>query len=173
MKSTTEKLLKLMNVLAWIVLIALIVVIGSILISYVVSIGNPQAAKDLYRGMDLYAYRQHSFVNYTFIVGYKVLLLMLQVYIAFLMTRLLSRLNIARPFNPTVVKVMERTSYSILSLWLVAMAYNVHIAILAKSYGLVATYTSGDFLFLSGLAYILAQMFKRGLTIQSENELTI
>ena len=173
MKSKTEKLLTIMNILAWIVFIGLLIVAGSIMICYFVSIRNPQAAKDLYKGMDLSAYRQISFGHYTFVVGYKVILYITQAYIAFLMTRLLSRLNIIRPFNAEVVKLMQKISYSILCVWAVAMVHNIHVAILEKSYGVVATYISGDSIFLAGIVYILAQMFKRGAEIQSENELTV
>src|SRR5882724_11804558 len=105
MKSKTENILIVMNVLAWVVFIGLVIIAGSISISFFVSIGNPQAAKDLYKGMSLYAYRQQSFVNYTFIVVYKVMLNIVQAYIAFLMTRLLSTINISKPFNAGVVKL--------------------------------------------------------------------
>ena len=123
--------------------------------------------------MDLSAYRQQSFVHYTFVVGYKAILYITQAYIAFLMTRLLSGLNISRPFNADVVKLMQKISYSILCVWLVTMAYDIHVYLLEKSYGLVASYISGDSIFLAGITYILAQLFKRGAEIQSENELTV
>lgn len=173
MKSKTEKLLRVMNILACVVFIGLLIVAGSITISYFVSIGNAQAAKDLYRGMDLYAYRLHNFGHYTFVVGYKVILYITQAYIAFLMTSLLSRLNISKPFNADVVKLMQKLSYSILCVWLVAMVHNIHIGILERSYELVATYIPGDSIFLAGIVYVLAQMFKRGVEIQSENDLTV
>lgn len=173
MKSKTETLLTVMKILAWIVFIGLMVVAGSIIISYFVSIRNALAAKDLYKGMDLYPYRQYSFVHYSFIVGYKVLLNITQAYIAFLMTSLLSRINISKPFNADVVKLMQKICYSILCVWLVTMVHNIHVAILEKSHGLVATYISGDSIFLAGIVYVLAQMFKRGVEIQTENELTV
>lgn len=173
MKSKTENLLLLMHIMAWVVFIGLLIVAGSILVSFFVSISNAQAAKNLYRGMDLYAYRQHSLIQYTFIVSYKIALYLTQAYIAFLMTQLLSRLNISRPFSPEVVKLMQKISYSILGIWLVAMFYNIHVGILEKTDGLAATYISGDFIFLAGIVYVFAQMIKRGVEIQSENELTI
>ena len=173
MKSKTEKLLRVMNILAWVVFIGLLIVAGSIIISYFVSIGNARASKDLYRGMDLSAYRQHSFAQYTFVVGYKVILYITQAYIAFLVASLLSRLNIYKPFNADVVKLMQKISYAILCVWLVAIVHNIHVGILEKSYGLVATYISVDSIFLAGVVYVLAQMFKRGAEIQSENELTV
>ena len=123
--------------------------------------------------MDLYAYRQQGFGNYTFVVAYKVILYITQAYIAFLMTRLLSRINISKPFNADVVKLMLKISYAILCVWLIAMVHNIHVSLLEKSYGLVATYISGDSIFLAGIVYVLAQMFKRGVEIQSENELTV
>jgi len=173
MKSRTENLLTVMNILAWVVFVGLIAIAGSITISYFVSIGNAQAAKNLYKGMDLSAYRQQSFVNYTFIVMYKIMLNIMQAYIAFLMTSLLSKLNISKPFNADVVKLMQKISYAILCVWLITMVYDIHVAILEKIYGLVATYISGDSIFLAGVVYVLAQMFKRGVEIQSENELTV
>ena len=173
MKTKTEKLLIVMNILAWVVFIGLLIEAGAVITSYLVSIGNAQAAKNLYRGMDLYAYRSHNFTQYTFVVAYKVILYILQSYIAFLMTGLLSRLNISRPFNANVVRLMQRIAYSILSVWAVAMIHNIHIDILEKSYGQVTGHISGEFIFLAGIAYVFAQMFKRGVEIQSENELTI
>ena len=173
MKSRTKKLLIAMNVLAWIAFIGLLIVAGSIIISYVVSIRNPQAAKDLYKGMDLSAYRELGFGHYSFMVGYNVMLYITQAYIAYQATRLLSRLNISKPFNADVVKLMQKISYSILCVWLIAMLYNIHVAILEKSFGVVGRYVSGDSIFLAGIVYVLAQMFKRGVEIQSENELTV
>ena len=169
----TKTLLKVMNVLAWIAFIGSMMVAGSITISYLVSIGNPQAAKYLYKDLDLSAYRRQNFTNYTFVVCYKVILYITQAYIAFLMTKLLSTINISRPFSAGAVQLMQKISYAILCFWLVTVVNNTHILILEKTYGLVGTYISGDSIFLAGVVYILAQLFKRGVEIQSENELTV
>src|SRR5579863_4160128 len=173
MKSKTKSLLALMHVLAWIVFIGLLVIAGSIITSYMVSISHPQASKDLYKGLDLSSYRQYSFLQYSFIVWYKVILYIAQAYIAFLMTKLLSAINITRPFNAELISLMQKIVYGIVCVWLVAVVHNIHIAVLEKTAGIVANYVSGDSIFLAAIAYILAQMFKRGAEIQSENELTV
>ena len=173
MKSKTEKLLTIMNILAWVVFIGLLIKAGSIIISYFVSISNDEAAKNLYRGLDLSAYKHQNFWHYTFLVGYKVILCVTQAYIAFLLTSLLTRLNISKPFNADVVKLLQKISYSILCVWLVAMVHNIHLAILGKMYGLSTTYISGEFIFLAVIVYILAQMFKRGVELQQEQDLTV
>ena len=66
------------------------------------------------------------------LVGYKIVLYGAQAYIAFLITGLLSKLNIARPFNTAIVQLLEKISYAILCVWLVAMLHNIHLIILEK-----------------------------------------
>jgi len=53
------------------------------------------------------------------------------------------------------------------------MVHNIHIAIVDKLYGITSDYIPGDFLFIAGIVYVFAQMFKPGVEIQSENELTV
>lgn len=169
----TGRLLRLMNILSWIVFIGYLIKAGTVVISYLVSTQNPEAARDLYDGLDLSAYMNASFVNYTFVVAYKVILYGLQAYIAFLITKLLSRLNLSKPFNSYGVLLMQIMTYTILGIWVVAMIYNIHVAILEKVYGVAASYISGDFLFLAGIVFIFAQIFKRGVEMQYENDLTV
>jgi hypothetical protein len=173
MKTKTEKLLKAMNVLAWIAFIGLMVQAGGILVSYYVSIGNAEAAKNLYNSIDLYAYRTASMWQYSFVVAYKAILFSMQAYIAYLMTSLLSKLNISMPFKAEVVKLMHKISYLILYMWIVAMVNNLYLAVLEKIYGIIPAYIPGEFILLAAVVYVFAQMFKRGVEIQSENELTI
>jgi hypothetical protein len=173
MKTKTEKLLKLMNTVAWIVFIGLLIVAGAVITAYLVSIQHPQAATNLYKGMDLYAYRQFSLIHYTVITGYTAIMYIAEAYAAFLMTRLLSGINISRPFNAGVAQLLQKISYVIFFVWLAAMVHNIHVAILEQTNGLVATYISGEFIFLAGIAYVFAQLFKRGVEFQTENDLTI
>ena len=82
MKSNTEKLLMFLRVLAWIAFIGLCIKSGAILLSYLVSIGNAIAAKNLYDNFDLSVYRELGLVNYSVIVGYHLILTIAQAYIA-------------------------------------------------------------------------------------------
>ena len=53
MSKKTDRLLLIMNILSWIVFVGLMVKAGAILISYGVSIGNPEGAKNLSNGLNL------------------------------------------------------------------------------------------------------------------------
>lgn len=169
----TEKILKIMYVLSWVVFIGLCIKTGAILISYFVSIGNPEAAKNLYAGLDLSEYYNQSFKQYTFIVSYKVALFATEAYIAFLVTKLLTSLNLEKPFNFEVQKLMQSISYSIFNLWILAIIHNAHVRYVAKKYTFSMDLFSSDFIFLAGVIFIFAQIVKRGIEIQSENDLTI
>ena len=173
MKPKAENLLIVLNILSWIAFVGMAIRAGSFLVSYVVSIGNPVASKNLYNGTDYSAYRNQSFAHYTFIVLYKVVFYAMQAYVAYLLTRLLSKLNISRPFNTDVAALLQKISIYILGVWVVAMLYNIHIAILDKLYGIVPTYISGDYIILAGIVYLMAQLFQRAEEIQSEKELTV
>jgi hypothetical protein len=173
MKSKTEKLLKLMHVLSWIVFVGLMIKAGSILISYLVSIGNEEASKNLFGGLNLWDYRNHSFTQYSLIVGYKILLFAFEAYIAYQIIKLLSKLNLEKPFNPRVQILMQKISYSVFYLWILATIHNTHVQFLGKKYRFTIDLFSSDFIFLAGIIFIFAQIVKRGIELQSENELTI
>ena len=169
----TANILKGMHILSWIVFIGLCIKTGAILISYFVSIVNPEAAKDLYAGLNLSEYYNLSFTQYTFIVSYKIALFATEAYIALLVTKLLKALNLEKPFNIEVQKLMQNISYSIFNLWILAMLHNTHIQYTGKKYDFSMDLFSSDFLFLAGVIFIFAQIVKRGIEIQSENDLTI
>ncbi len=173
MKSKTKQLLKIMHVLSWIVFIGLLIKTGTIIITYLISIGNPEASKNLFGGLNLSEYYNYSFKQYTFIVSYKVLLFAAEAHIAYLVIQLLSKLNLEQPFNAKVQGLMQKISYNVFYLWILATIHNTHVQFLGKKYRFTIDLFSSDFIFLAGIIFIFAQIVKRGIEIQSENELTI
>ena len=173
MNSKTEKLLKIMYILSWIAFIGLLIKAGVIIFSYIVSINNVEASKNLFEGLNLFNYRTHSFYQYSLIVGYKVIIFLIEAYIAYLITELLSKLNLEKPFNPNVQVFMQKIGYNILYLWIIAMIHNTHVQFIAKRYNFPMDLFSSDFIFLAGIIFIFSQIVKRGIELQSENDLTI
>ena len=173
MKSKTEKLLKVMHVLSWIVFIGLLIKVGTFITTYLISIGNPEASKNLFDGLNLSEYYNYSFKQYTFIVSYKIALYATEAYIAYLIIQLLSKLNLEQPFNANVQGLMQKISYSIFHLWIIAIVHNAHTRFIGRRYNFSMDLFSSDFIFLAGIIFIFAQIVKRGIEIQSENELTI
>ena len=169
----TEKLLKIMKFFSWFAFIGLMIKSGAILVTYLMSIGNLEVSKNLYEGMNLFEYREYSFTQYSFIIFYKILLYATEAYIAFLVIKLLKKLNIKEPFNMDVQKFMQQISYCIFYLWILAIVHNTHMQLIGKKHNFQMDLFSSDFVFLSAIIFIFAQIVKRGIEIQQENDLTI
>ena len=174
MKNRTEQILLVMHVLAWIVFFGLIIKAGAIIVSYVVSTSNAEGAKNLYRGMNLFAVRQFSFWQYTTLVSFMVAILFLEANIAYLVTRVLSKIKMTSPFTIEISKLLEKISYTIFGTWLVVMLYNGHTTWLAKRIdGMEEKFISGEFILLAGVVFVISQIFKKGVELQTESELTV
>ncbi len=177
MKTRTETILTVMHVLAWIAFIGLAIKAGAILTAYGVSWFNPVAAQDLYRGMNLYDLSQYDFWLYTQMVSYIVALLVIKAYAVFLVIKIMMKVKMQSPFTAETVARLEKISYvllggviiSVLSNaqadWLQKRVQDFHINWIGENVG--------EFLFITGLVFIISQVFKRGVELQSENELTV
>lgn len=170
----TGQVLKIMLVLVWIVLFGLIIEIGAIVVSYSVSCFNPEASKNLYMKLNLSAFYQFSFGHYTLYVALMVALLCTKVFIAWLVTRAMSRVNMANPFTPEVSRILETIAYILFAVALISVANNYLTDWLYKKTGLLRKYwDTGEYLFVAGLVFIISQVFRRGVEIQSEHDLTV
>jgi len=73
-----------------------------------------------------------------------------------------------------VARKLEKISYVLFGTWLVEMLYGAHMSWMMKLTGeTFGTLDSGGFIFMAGLVFIISQVFKRGVEIQAENDLTV
>ena len=173
MKHKTEIILWVLNVVAWVVFIGLLIETGAILFSWVVSFFKAWAARDLYKGLDLSAYKNFSSVHYHILVWIKAVFYGGQAFVAYLMTKLMGKLNMEQPFQAEVAQLMDKISMGIVQVWLIALFHNIQVDYLEKKYDISGNPISLDFILLAGIVYVFAEMFKRGVEMQAENELTI
>ena len=172
--SRTWQILRVMHILAWVAFIGFSIETGTIIFSFVASFFNPVVTKNLYKGLDLYPLKEINFWYYLQTVSFLIALPMMKANASYIVINTLSRFNLKNPFAMEVAKKLEKVSYILLGTWIVTMVANAHAGWIAGKTGeLYGTYESGEFIFIVGLVYIFAQVFKRGVEIQSENELTI
>jgi hypothetical protein len=173
-KTKTGQILMAMKILAWVAFVGFMIEAGAILFSYFVSCINPEGAKNLYNGMNLYALRKADFWHYTLHVTFMIVVSVLKSFVWLKVIKMVSELNLANPFKLEIANILEEISYVLFGIWLFALLNSVHSVLLLKitgeNYGSVF---SGDFLFAAGLVFIIAHIFKKGVEIQSENELTV
>lgn len=174
MKTRTESILTVMHVLAWIAFVGLMIEAGAKISYYGVSLLNQETTKKLYMGLDLYDLMKFSFGYYTLTAAFLIAISCLKAHIAYQVVKLLSKINLANPFTPEVATLMENISYTTFATWLVAMVYNgLAEGILRIAGNNQTQQISGEFIFMAGVVFVISQIFRRGIEIQTENELTV
>ncbi len=172
--SRTEQILKVMNVLAWIAFIGMCIEAGAILVSYGVSYINPAASKKLYKGLSLYPLRETDFVYYSISVFFLAALSILKAYILFLVIKALTKVNMTNPFSTAITRILENISYTLIVIWMFAIVNNMNNRIIWNKFSVLQPdWSAQEYIFIAGIVFIFSQVFKRGLEIQSEHELTV
>src|SRR6476661_7180089 len=98
-KTRTFQILTIMRILAWVAFVGFMIEAGAVLVSYAVSVVNPDAARNLYKGLDLYSLRQFNGWHYTGTVSFIIALSLMKAYVSFLVIKTLSNVNLMNPFT--------------------------------------------------------------------------
>lgn len=171
--TNTDRVLMFMRILAWIAFIGFMIEAGAILVSYVVSLYNPEASKNMYIDLNLSETRQFNFWHYTGSVSFLFALSCFKAYISFLMIQALSQINMINPFKIEVARILEKISDVLVTITIIAIVSNGHTRSLEKE-GIVQDKLDLElYIFMALLVFIIAKIFKRGVEIQSEHELTV
>ena len=174
MRAKTETLLQFMLVLSWISFIGLLVKCGAVLFLYVFSLFNADSTRSFYLGVNLYELYQYSFWQLSLFTSWMVILAGLQAYIAYLVINVLSKIKLVNPFQMEIAQQLEKIAYYIFGSWIITVFSNAHTKWLMKRFdGMEDNLLGTEFIFLAGVVFIFSQVFKKGVEIQSENELTV
>ncbi len=178
MRTSTKQILAFMNIVFWVVFIGLLIKTGAFLFSFGATLLNPQAAKNFYEGLDLSGLKAYSFRHYINLVSLLVFLSGLKAYMAYLVIMIFSTINFQHPFSAAIASRIANISYVALStgfLTVVAVGYSKWLVKAGvRSFDVLRELGgSAEFIFLAGIIFMIAQVFKRGIELQSENELTI
>ena len=173
-KTRTEHILTITHILAWVAFIGFMIAGGGLLVTYGISYGNPEAARDLFMDLDLYDLRQFDFWYYTNTISFMVALSVMKSYICYLVIKTMSAFNMRNPFTAEVASKLETISYVAFGTWVVGILSNANTRWLMKKTGtLYGDLVSVEFIWVVALVFIISQVFKRGVEIQTENDLTV
>lgn len=176
----TDQILKLMKFIFWVIFINLCLRTGSFIYQFFHGLFiDLEGSKSIYLNLDLSEHSQLSTNSYYITVMTLIIIpCAVKAYLAYLVTKIFTKINFNNPFNIITSKLLIKISYVALAtgiLVLISNGYNMwlykrdFLSILTELYEA----GSGEFLFLGAIIFIIAQIFKKGTEIQSENELTI
>ena len=179
MKTKSTYVLKFLNVIAWVVFLGLCIKAGALLYSFWVSMHlNEIAAKNLYRGLNLFELKAVNEIGYATLVIGIVAIIIAQALLFYTVIQIFRKINLISPFHESISKLIKKMALFSLIIGLLsalAMAYSEQFGVKGMYFPHLSEHIGqgSAFLFFSGILYFIHQLFLRGIALQQENELTI
>lgn len=182
-KITTNQILKVLQILSWIIFFGLCVEAGGITVNTFITLFiNPAGVENFWEGKDylsgLYKFDHGHFLVITLIM---IIVAVLKAIMFYLIVKLFvaKRLNLSQPFSMELRHFILLLSYLALGIGLFSHSGFKYSLWLAKqgvqSANLQSLGIAGAdvWLFMSVILFVIVQIIKRGIEIQTENDLTI
>lgn len=170
----TGEILRILKFIAWIAFLGFAIGAGAYLISDVVVLFKPESIKNVYKGFGLYELYQYNFWYYSLMALIVFALTSIKAVVWFMVAKIISKIEMKNPFKREVSCRLEFISYALFTICLIALLGNIYINILSYiPINVQGKLNAKEFLFTAGLVFIISQIFKRGVELQSENELTV
>lgn len=167
-----------LHIVAWLIFVGLCIEAGGLIVNFIFSLYKPEFVQNLYQKLDLSEMYERSkwafFSMYSFIL----VIAILKAVLFYVVIRLVSKIDLSKPFNSFVSKQISQISYYTLSIGLLSYIARQSAENLAHR-GFVTDSLnqfwadSQAFILMAAVIYVIATIFKKGIEIQSENELTI
>ena len=182
MEITTKQILKMLYVLSWIIFVGVSIEAGGIIFNSIFTLFiNPAAANNLFNRTDLSGLYNHDsgyFFVITFIMS---IVAVLKAIMFYLIVKILhdKKLNLSEPFTKEFGSFIFNLFYLVLGIgcfstggkrcaeWLMKQGVQMP--------DMESLHIGGAdvWLFMAVILFVIAHIFKRGIEIQTENELTI
>lgn len=178
---TTNHILKVLEILSWIIFIGLCIEAGALIFNTVYAMYKPIVAEHFWNGLDfsaLYSYDKWYFLMQ---VSLMITVVVMKGMIFYLIVKMFydKKFSLANPFNPTVYSVVQNIAYlclgaGLFSVWSIRqMKWFVKKGIAMPEQHLLNIDGGDVWFFMAVVLVVLAQVFKKGIELQKENDLTI
>ncbi len=183
LKITAQQTLKVLQWLAWIIFIGLLVEAGALIVNSVISIFiNPAGVKNFWQGASyLSGLQAFSEAHFATLCAVIVIVACLKAIMFYQIVKMFEekKLNMAQPFSVELRSAILLLAYISLGIGLFSHCGSNFLDWLATQG--VATpelknlFVAGAdiWLFMTVILFVIAQIVKRGIDIQTENDLTI
>lgn len=176
MKTNTQYILTVMKIIAWLAFVGFSIQCGAQIIALIVGFVKPEFAQNLYK-VDENWFKLKEESDFIFICVMSVIIAVsaFKANVWYTVINLFDTLNLDNPFTVEVAKKLEGIAYQLFVVWIAGAIGSGYLKSLEKFKEIDFLYldNEGEFLFAAGIIYIISQIFKRGIELQEENELTV
>ena len=179
MTSKTNNLVfKGLQIVAWVIFVGLCVEAGGLIVNFFFSLYNPEFIPRLYQKLDLTEIYRGSKWAFFGIYSFVLIIAILKAYLFYLIIRLIHKMDLSKPFSTFVSRQISSLSYVTLSIGILSYLGR-QIAKNLTHYGFATDplnqfwADSQAFILMGAVIYIIATIFKRGVELQNESDLTV
>ncbi len=178
MTKTNNFIFKALMIVAWIIFVALCIEAGALVVNFIFSIFNPSIVGDLYQKLDLSRLYQQSQMVFYGMFGFVLFIALLKAYLFYVVISLLHKFDLTKPFSSFVSKQIFQISYITFSIGIFSyIARQTTKDLSIQGYALQDLnqfwVDSQTHIVMAAIIYIIAVIFKKGIELQNENDLTV
>lgn len=178
MSKRNDFIWKAIKVVFWLIFLGFCVQTGALLFNYIFSLFKPIATNNLHLGLNLSELYSDSKSTYGFAMISIIAISAFKAYLFFVVIKLLNKLNLVKPFSSEVLAIISKITYftfivGIINLIVLAifsrLSENGFKVVQASRYC-----NDGDaYILMSAILFVIVLIFKKGIELQNENDLTI
>ncbi len=178
MSKTDYTLFIVLQVFAWIIFVGLSIEAGGLLVNFVFSLFGPEMLPRLYNKLDLTGIFNQSSAAYYGLYSFILIISLLKAVLFYEVIKLTWTLKLDHPFTLAVARQISTISYFTLSIGLLSFmgrqfAKQVERGGFNTSVLDLYWNDSQAFVLMAAVIYIIAAIFKRGVELQDEHDLTV
>ncbi|MBS1752826.1 MAG: DUF2975 domain-containing protein [Ferruginibacter sp.] len=163
---------------AWLIFVGLCIEAGGLLVNFFFSLYKPEFVQNLYQKLDLTEMYKESKAAFFGIYSFILIISILKACLFYIVIRLMHKMDLSKPFNTYVASKISQISYFTLSIGLLSFIARqlsknlMHHGFVPDNLNLFWA-DSQAFILMGAVIYIIATIFKKGVEIQNENDLTV
>ncbi|HRN80357.1 MAG TPA: DUF2975 domain-containing protein [Ferruginibacter sp.] len=168
----------LLYVIAWLIFVGLSIEAGGLIVNFFFSVFKPQVVERLYQKLDLSVMYAQSKAVFFGVYSFIIFIAVLKAVLFYRVIQLVHHLNLNKPFSRLVSRKVLQISYYTFSIGiisLIARQFVKNVSHHGYTIDILGEFwvDSQAFILMATVIYIIAVIFKRGIEMQEENELTV
>jgi hypothetical protein len=165
-------------VIAWIIFVGLSIDAGGLIVNFIFSVFKPGMVANLYQKLDLSALHEQSSAVYFGMYAFVLFIAMLKATLFYIVVNLMHRINLSKPFSSFASKQITQISYCTLSIGILShVAREIAKSLQSQGYAVDKLQgfwvDSSAFILMAAVIYMISIIFKKGIELQTENDLTV
>ena len=178
MSQTNKIVFTALKVISWLIFIGLSIEAGGLIVNFFFSIYRPEIVKNLYQKLDLSEMYEQSKLAFFGMYGFILFIAVLKAVLFYIVVRLVSKIDLSKPFNNFVSRQISIISYYTLSVGILSYIGRQSAKNL-QHHGFVTDNLnqfwadSQAFILMAAVIYVIATIFKKGIELQNESDLTV